>query len=171
MGILKQIDADMFSIKWGSASADATNMTSAEIVTGIQEAVDEYFARYPAKLPQTTSTVNDAIRNISSVPDSLWAKIVAADATGNASAMSSANFDDFSVVFYSLQNIILSLTNNLFQVFGIDVAKDVIESGKEPNQGDISSGMLQSKVDTKTWRRYRLVVSAFLDTLTPLLNS
>ncbi|KAG6087113.1 hypothetical protein E4U15_008319 [Claviceps sp. LM218 group G6] len=157
MGILKRMNADIFPFDGDSTGAEITNMTSADMVKDVQRAVDDYFSQYPAKSPLITSTVNVAIRNISLVPDSLWPQIIAADKTGNASAISSENMDSFSTVIYSFQNIILSLTNNLFQVFGIDVAKDVIGSGKGPNEGDINSGMLQTKVDHKTWRRYRLV--------------
>ncbi|CCE34553.1 uncharacterized protein CPUR_08486 [Claviceps purpurea 20.1] len=157
MGILKRMNADISPFDGDSAGAEITNMTSADMVKDVQRAVDDYFSQYPAKSTLITSTVNVAIRNISLVPDSLWPQIIAADKTGNASAISSENMDNFSTVAYSFQNIILSLTNNLFQVFGIDVAKDVIGSGKGPNEGDINSGILQTKVDHKTWRRYRLV--------------
>lgn len=160
MGILKRMNADISPFDGDSAGAEITNMTSADMVKDVQRAVDDYFSQYPAKSPLITSTVNVAIRNISLVPDSLWPQIIAADKTGNASAISSENMDNFSTVAYSFQNIILSLTNNLFQVFGIDVAKDVIGSGKGPNEGDINTGILQTKVDHKTWRRYRLVVSS-----------
>ncbi|KAG6053234.1 hypothetical protein E4U17_004919 [Claviceps sp. LM77 group G4] len=158
MGILKRMNADIFSFDGDSANAEiTTNMTSAAMVKNVQRTVDDYFSQYPAKSLEISSTVNVAIWNISQVPDSLWPQIVAADKTGNTSAISSENLDNYTTVAYSFQNIILSLTNNLFQVFSIDVAKDVIGSGKRPDEGDVDSGMLQTKVDHKTWRRYRLV--------------
>ncbi|KAG6018978.1 hypothetical protein E4U40_007550 [Claviceps sp. LM458 group G5] len=158
MGILKRMNADIFSFDGDSTGAEiTTNMTSAAMVKNVQRTVDDYFSQYPAKSLEISSTVNVAIWNISQVPDSLWPQIVAADKTGNASAISSENLDNYTTVAYSFQNIILSLTNNLFQVFSIDVAKDVIGSGKRPDEGDVDSGMLQTKVDHKTWRRYRLV--------------
>ncbi|KAG5921727.1 hypothetical protein E4U53_003767 [Claviceps sorghi] len=157
MGVLNHMNADLFSFDVDSAGAKVANLTSAFMATDIQRSVDDYFALYPAKLSEITGTVNIAIRNISRVPDSLWPQITVWEKTGNVSVISNDNFDAFSTVLYSLQNIVLSLTNNLFVVFGIDLAKDVIESGKLPSQGDINSGMFQSTVDHKTWRRYRLV--------------
>ncbi|KAG5915615.1 hypothetical protein E4U42_007965 [Claviceps africana] len=157
MGILNHMNADLFSLDVDSAGAKVTNLTSAFMATDIQRSVDQFFALYPAKSSEVTSTVNVAIGNISRIPDGLWPQITLWEKTGNVSAISSDNFDAFSTVLYSLQNIVLSLTNNLFVVFGIDLAKDVIESGKVPTQGDVNSGVFQSTVDHKTWRRYRLV--------------
>ncbi|KAG5969880.1 hypothetical protein E4U55_001933, partial [Claviceps digitariae] len=153
MGVLDRMNDDLFSL-YDSA---ATNTTSADMAKVIQQSVDKIFALYPAKLPQITSTVDVAIRNISLVHDSLWPQIRDFDKTGNVSAVLSDNLDGAFTVSYSLQNIALSLANNLFQVFNIDVAKDVIDSGKLPNQGDINSDMFQSIVGHKTWQRYRLV--------------
>ncbi|KAG6003171.1 hypothetical protein E4U21_002285 [Claviceps maximensis] len=154
MGVLNRMNVDLFSF---DDDSPATNTTSADMAKYIQQLVDQYYALYPAKLPEITSTVNYAIRNISLVHDSLWPQLRAWDKTGNASVISSDNLDGVDTVLYSLQNIVTSLTNNLFQVFGIDLAKDVIGTGKLPNQGDINSGMFQSAMDNKTWRRYRLV--------------
>ncbi|KAK2589928.1 hypothetical protein QQS21_012391 [Conoideocrella luteorostrata] len=154
MGILKSINEQLFNTD--NAESPTTNLTTASMVKDMKDYVDRLFERYPPKMQQINDTVNVALQNISSVPDSIWTTIVELGSTGNNSEPSQDAWDDINKISYSVRSITVSLSNNIFQVFGIDVTKDEVQF-EHAAQSDVKSGAFTKQIDNKIWRRYRLV--------------
>ncbi|OAQ68898.1 low temperature requirement A [Pochonia chlamydosporia 170] len=158
MNVINKLTSSYFSDGSDDPSTVA-NFTSAQIASYFKNETNYYFSLYPAKMPQTLQTVNLAIQNISSLPDSLWPQLAKLAQTEDETTVSDSNQDPAITFLLSYNSILTSLINNLFQVFGIDLAKDIIQPTQNitQNTGNVNAGMLQNKVTTKTWRRYRLV--------------
>lgn len=166
MNVINKLTSSYFSDGSDDPSTVA-DFTSAQIASYFKNETNYYFSLYPAKMPQTVQTVNLAIQNISSLPDSLWPQLAKLAQTEDETTVSDSNQDPAITFLLSYNSILTSLINNLFQVFGIDLAKDIIQPTQNitQNTGNVNAGMLQNKVTTKTWRRYRLVVSTSISLL------
>jgi hypothetical protein len=160
MNVLNKITDSYFGGGPNDAGTSFENVSSAEISDVFKNRTQEFFTQYPAKTPQMQETVNLALKNLSSLPNDLWFQLQKLDETGDDSIVSPKNQEAFLTFVYSINSIQTSLINNLFQAFGIDLSKDVIQPSQDMSQGSINAGMLQNKVTSKTWRRYRLVVRA-----------
>ncbi|TWU72745.1 hypothetical protein ED733_001886 [Metarhizium rileyi] len=156
MSVLNQLTDNYFGGVVGDSSPQ-TNITSAKIGQYFKNKTDDFFSQYPAKMTETLQTVELAINNITSLPNDLWPTLEKFGNSGNASALSETTEDAVTTFLLSTQSIIASMTNNLFQAFGIDVAKDVIRPTHNITRGNISAETFQNKVTNKTWRRYRIV--------------
>lgn len=162
MDTLNQVTNAYFGASSGTNDNDIAligNMTTDLFVSAVQNGTDAYFKKYPAKMRETTETVKAALKNLTSIPNMYWPQLAKFIQTGDDNVFPNRSVDSFVTMIYAIDSISESLSNNLFQVFGIDLTKDVISSSQPTSQGDINSGMLQTKVNNKTWRRYRLVVS------------
>lgn len=159
MDALNKITGAYFGSENTDDIAVIGNLTTAVFASAVKNGTDAFFQKYPAKMRETTETVSIALKNLTTIPDTYWSQLAKFVQTGDENVLSNSSVDAFLTMVDATASISASLSNNLFQVFGIDLSKDVISASRPASEGEINSGMLQNKVNNKTWRRYRLVVS------------
>lgn len=159
MDALNKITGAYFGSENTDDIAVIGNLTTAVFASAVKNGTDAFFQKYPAKMRETTETVSIALKNLTTIPDTYWPQLAKFVQTGDENVLSNSSVDAFLTMVDATASISASLSNNLFQVFGIDLSKDVISASRPASEGEINSGMLQNKVNNKTWRRYRLVVS------------
>lgn len=139
--------------------------TSASVAAALNASAVDFLLDYPPRITSTWDTINDAIRNVSQVPDSFWPEfrrlILGSSVKDIADELDKLPSD----AMYSLQIVLTStltlgatMANALFGVFGIDVDGDIVK--KNPNAAKaVKGGGFQLQVQDKAWSLYRLVVS------------
>lgn len=141
---------------------DARNPTSIDVRNSLNASVHKFFKDYPPKISSTMETVNEALNNITRIPDKIWPMIANQSTVTDdkLSAELDAAWDTLAGVVYALY---LSMANALYGAFGINLDDDV--SKKDPAAAkNIKDGGYQLLVQDKTWRRYKLVVCHFSHT-------
>lgn len=141
-------DADLVSLM---------NSTSTQVANATQDFVDNFFLSYPPKVPEISQTVQAGIKNLSSLPDTLWNQLGRAILSDDFSFVDTVNNDTLSTFVDSISGITSALNNNIFQILDIDVAKDE-KSSAAPSTTNFTTSVLQGKQD-KTFGRFRLLVS------------
>ncbi|OAQ58443.1 low temperature requirement A [Pochonia chlamydosporia 170] len=134
---------------------DARNPTSIDVRNSLNASVHKFFNDYPPKISSTMETVNEALNNITRIPDKIWPMIANPSPVTDdkLSAELDAAWDTLGSVVYALY---LSMANALYGAFGINLDDDV--SKKDPAAAkNIKDGGYQLLVQDKTWRRYKLV--------------
>ncbi|OAA32178.1 hypothetical protein AAL_01510 [Moelleriella libera RCEF 2490] len=152
MRILAKATADLFS---DAALGSLMNSTSAQVANATQDFVDNFFLSYPPKVPEISQTVQAGIKNLSSLPDTLWNQLGRAVLSNDFSFVETVNNDTLSTFVDSISGITSALNNNIFQILDIDVAKDE-KSSAAPSTTNFTTSVLQGKQD-KTFGRFRLL--------------
>jgi hypothetical protein len=141
---------------------DALAATSIAVRNSLNSSVQTFFNDYPPKISSSLETVNEALNNITKIPDKIWPFVA------NASySFETDTPPDVQAGLDILGNTVLTLyftmANALYATFGINLDDDI--SKKDPAAAkDVKSGGYQSLVQDKTWHRYRLVVCTTLVT-------
>ncbi|KAJ6436141.1 low temperature requirement A [Purpureocillium lavendulum] len=145
---------DISSLSHDDPDANVTS-TGAAIRDGLNASIQLFFTDYPPKIAGTLDTVNNALNNITKIPESVWGQIL------NSSGFNldpPSNLPDVqewtSMLTSAIRILFLSMANALFAAFGINLDSDIAD--KEPNK-DVKGGGYQKLVHDKTWGRYRLV--------------
>ncbi|OAQ57472.1 hypothetical protein VFPPC_17170 [Pochonia chlamydosporia 170] len=134
---------------------DARALTSEAVQNSLNSSVQSFFSDYPPKILSSLDTVNEALKNITQIPDSIW------PAVANQTVDSDADLSpDMRRAFETLGNTVVTIyftmANALYGAFGINLDDDI--SKKDPAAAkNIKDGGYQVLVQDKTWRRYRLV--------------
>ncbi|PHH70531.1 hypothetical protein CDD80_5951 [Ophiocordyceps camponoti-rufipedis] len=133
-----------------------TDATTAEVQARLNESTQAFFMDFPPKIPSTWITINDAISNITLIPDAFWSELSNYYETHNASAFNTTDIKAAQVFSDIMTATMSSMANALFATFGMDLESDV--TNKNPRlYDDIKGGGFQGEVQTETWDRYRLV--------------
>lgn len=143
-----------------SGLKDATNATSQEIEQGFNMTTMEFFSLYPSKIEGTTETVQGALTNISSLPDSLWPQVAQYASTNNPDVFPESAYEALGKFSDSVTTIMSAMANALFATFGIDITTEVSASIVSDVSAQVAGGY-QAIVQVATWERYLLVVSSY----------
>lgn len=134
--------------------------TSISVRNQLNSSVQDFFHDYPPKIANTWATVNDALVNISKIPDNIWP--VLASYLDNPNAQLSDLAPNVQVALMELLNstsaLAASMVNAVFGAFGIDLQSDVTAKNKGATKNGKGAGF-QFDVQDKNWSRYGLVVS------------
>ena len=136
---------------------DARALTSKAVQNSLNSSVQSFFSDYPPKILSSLDTVDEALKNITQIPDSIWPAV----ANGTVGSDINNLSPDLQRAFETLGNTVITIyftmANALYGAFGINLDDDI--SKKDPAAAkNIKDGGYQVLVQDKTWRRYRLVV-------------
>lgn len=134
--------------------------TTLSVSTSVNASVQQFLDDYPAKLESTGQVINEALKNISSLPDTFWPVVarVANDNTENSiENLTDTDRSNFEKLFYSGYTLAASMANNVFRAFNTEVSGE-IESKNKALEGQDRQGF-QFKLQEGNWSRYGLVVS------------
>ncbi|KJZ72127.1 hypothetical protein HIM_08500 [Hirsutella minnesotensis 3608] len=147
------------TVSMGLSNVDAdwlVNATSQQIQRTLNDSAQSFFKDFPPKILSTYDTVNDALNNITQIPDSFWPDLAEYYKTNDAAAFKDNDIQATEIFSNVLQATMSSMANALFATFDIDLESEV--TNKNP-RGDeqIKGGGFQGQVQDKTWDRYKLV--------------
>ncbi|GJN76751.1 low temperature requirement A [Purpureocillium lilacinum] len=136
---------------------DAKLATSVAVRDSLNASVQAFFKDYPPRISTTQDTINDALNNITKIPDSVWPLVENSSVTWDLdSEVPQAVEDALVTLFTSVTTMAIAMLNALFAAFGIKIDEDIAE--KDPGASrDFSHGKYQLLVQEKTWSRYALV--------------
>lgn len=133
---------------------DGRTATSTALRDSLNSSVQNFFNDYPPKISSSLETVNDALMNITKIPDKIWPLVANGTFETDPPPDVQAGLDTLG---NSLVTLYFTMANALYATFGINLDDDI--SKKDPAAAkDIKNGGYQSLVQDKTWHRYRLVV-------------
>ncbi|PHH93401.1 hypothetical protein CDD83_3714 [Cordyceps sp. RAO-2017] len=134
------------------------NATSLQVQEHLSETIRNFFEMFPPKIPSTWDTVNDALANVTRIPDAFWNELAVYYQTDDVRAFGVTDIEAAEMFSSILRATMSSMANALFATFGMDLEGEV--TNKNPRiEDDIQGGGFQGQVQDKTWDRYRLVVS------------
>ncbi|KAM4057317.1 Low temperature requirement A [Hirsutella rhossiliensis] len=141
-----------------SEDAFLFNTTSIAVRDSINASVQAFLRDYPPKALETVETINDALRNLTTIPDSFWSSLAKYSASGDfeGDISRTSNVQGFGTFVDSIFYLVTTLGNVLFQSFGIEIQGE-LTAQKSKTQENLKGGALQFKVHEKTWSRCRLV--------------
>ncbi|KJZ76427.1 hypothetical protein HIM_04156 [Hirsutella minnesotensis 3608] len=143
-----------------SEEAFIMTATSTMVKDQINASVQHFFADYPVKSPAVVGTINDALTNITEIPDKFWPVLSKFATTGNSEGIASSPEieDSFATFLQSVVVVVTSLSNILFTAFGIEI-KDKVGAKKSivEELADSRSEAVQFQVQEKIWSHCRLV--------------
>ncbi|KAJ6447087.1 sulfate permease [Purpureocillium lavendulum] len=136
---------------------DARLATSIAVRDSINASVQAFFRDYPPRISTTMDTVNDALNNITQIPDSVWPLIENSSSTFDTVDGAPQDVQDALVTLFTVGvTLATSMANALFAAFGIKVDEDIAE--KDPGAAkNFKGGEYQFLVQEKTESRYALV--------------
>ncbi|PFH62850.1 hypothetical protein XA68_11631 [Ophiocordyceps unilateralis] len=132
------------------------NATSQDVQARLNDSTQAFFMMFPPKIPSTWVTIDDAISNVTLIPDIFWTELANYYETHDASVFNATDIEAAEVFSDVLQATMSSMANALFATFGMDLESEV--TNKNPRlHDDIRGGGFQGEVQYETWDRYRLV--------------
>ncbi|RCI12674.1 hypothetical protein L249_0878 [Ophiocordyceps polyrhachis-furcata BCC 54312] len=132
------------------------NATSHEVQNRLNDSTRAFFDSFPPKIPSTWVTIDDAISNVTLIPDAFWTELANYYQSHNANVFNTTDIQAAEVFSNVLQATMSSMANALFATFGMDLESEV--TNKNPRlYDDIKGGGFQGEVQYETWDRYRLV--------------
>ncbi|KYK59229.1 Low temperature requirement A [Drechmeria coniospora] len=129
----------------------------------LNQSVLSFFADYPPKIANTMDTVNEALQNVTKIPDAFWPKLNGVDQLDltNLPVGFESAFNDFVAI---VSVLVSAMANALFGAFGIEVHGEIANKNTDPAK-DLKGSGLQFEVTDKTQSRYRLVfVTGYVST-------
>ena len=136
---------------------DSRLATSVAVRDSLNASVQAFFNDYPAKILSTRGTVNDALNNITNIPDSFWPLIQNGSYALNFDNASPDLQDAWLTLGGVAITLVTSMINALYAAFGINLDNNIVH--KDPATAkNVIDGEYQFVVRAKTWDRYRLVV-------------
>ncbi|KJZ69117.1 hypothetical protein HIM_11496 [Hirsutella minnesotensis 3608] len=138
------------------ADINLGHATSAQVQSHLNQTARDFFSEFPPKIITTLDTVNDALNNVTQIPDSFWPLLAQYYTTNDAAALQGTEAEDTEVFSKILEAIMSSMTNALFATFGFDLESEVKIKNPRLDQ-DVQSGGFQGQVQEETWDRYKLV--------------
>lgn len=139
------------------SQTNLTDITSEFIAAGLNVSTTEFLKAYPPKNEAVQFVINAALKNVSNIPNDFWAALSRIqDGNADFDALPTNVQQGLGIFIDALHNILTSMTNNLFQAFGIDLTASVQTTLDTKNA---TTGAFQNQLNDKTFERYRLVVS------------
>lgn len=132
--------------------------TSVEVQKNITDELNEFFELYHPEYSDTNELINDALANITELPNAFWSKLSKAQLEPDYNLPNDTNTDLF-------QNIMEALTtamyNSIFSTFEIDLEGEISKENEEHGIEETSTNaQFASQVTDDTLERYFLVVCA-----------
>lgn len=142
-----------------SEDAFLSNTTSIAVRDSINASVQAFLHDYPAKTMEAMETINDALTNLTTIPNTFWSSLAHYSKTKDLQGeiWRSSNPQGFLTFAHSSFYLVTTLGNILFQSFGIELQGE-IAAGNSSGQQELQGGALQFRVRERTWARCRLVV-------------
>lgn len=138
-------------------NADETaEATSALIQENLQDIVYSFITIYPITYADTWTTVDQALANVTDIPDDFWPQLALYSRTGIAEDQPPSEY--LQKILEIIDSLFAAMMNSMFEKFKIDIHKELVDGNSDPN-ADTTSGAFQVEITNKTWDRYALVVS------------
>ncbi|KAJ3493105.1 hypothetical protein NLG97_g4953 [Lecanicillium saksenae] len=134
------------------------NTTTAEVFNSMNQTVYEFLDSYPSKLESTTEVINSALKNISSLPDSIWpvlANLSNSDTDVSVDNLNGTDQSNYYKLYYSVGSLGSSLANNVFRAFNTETSGELEAKNKNLEKQDGRGFQFQLQEDN--WKRYGLV--------------
>lgn len=132
--------------------------TSVEVQKNITEELNEFFELYHPEYSDTNDLINDALGNITAIPNSFWSKLSKAELEPDFNLPNDTTTDLFQNIMESLQT---AMYNSIFSTFEIDLEGEINKENEEHGTEETSSNaQFASQVSDETFERYELVVCA-----------
>ncbi|PTB40264.1 uncharacterized protein TrAFT101_004682 [Trichoderma asperellum] len=129
--------------------------TSVEVQKNITEELSEFFELYHPEYSDTDELINDALANITRIPNAFWPKLSKYWLVADYNLPNDTNTNLFYNIMESLQT---AMYNSIFQTFEIDLEGEISKENEETGVEDNSSNaQFASQVTDETLDRYFLV--------------
>ncbi|KAI5460667.1 hypothetical protein BGZ63DRAFT_357982 [Mariannaea sp. PMI_226] len=123
--------------------------TTQQIVKHLKMAADAFFKDYPPKYQSSWETYDEALANISTLPNHFWTDIYENGFTDDNSLVNQTDSDNF---LEYLNNLINCMRNGLLGTFGINIVEDVSDDNKNATATE-----LEKLVTAETVNRFEIV--------------
>lgn len=132
------------------------DVTGLAVAKAINASCQDILKEYPTKSSLPSDALNEALTNITKIPDSFWSDVID---WGNGPDPTVQNMpdgvekglDSFGSALVSIAN---TLSNAIFSAFGIDLEGEVSKSASPTGK----ASDFQLEIAAKNWDRYALVV-------------
>jgi hypothetical protein len=132
--------------------------TSEEVQASLQKMTDEFAELYPFTYYDSWTTINDAIANVTELPDAIWPIAAGLDTSGSITE------EDANLFMTIITSLFATMQNSLFETLGIDLQKEIADD--DPSlAANTTTADFQLTVADATWERYKLMVSTSLSTM------
>lgn len=136
-----------------------TDATSVEVQKNITEELSEFFELYHPQYADTDDLINDALANITEIPNSFWPKLSKYWLVEDYNLPNDTNTELFFNIMDSLQT---AMYNSIFSTFEIDLEGEINKENEETGTEDNSTNaQFASQVTDETLDRYFLVVCTY----------
>ncbi|TFA98417.1 hypothetical protein CCMA1212_009865 [Trichoderma ghanense] len=129
--------------------------TSELVQQNMTDEIASFFKLYPPKYSDTQYVFQEALDNITNIPNSFWPKWADALTDENYELPRDKTTDLFSTI---IEALVTAMENSVFTNFEIDLEAEAVkeqrETGEEVNQ---SAADFSAQIDQATWDRYNLV--------------
>ncbi|KFH43697.1 hypothetical protein ACRE_055110 [Hapsidospora chrysogenum ATCC 11550] len=129
--------------------------TSEQMEGTLQKVIDDFTQLYPFTYYDSWTTVNDALANVTELPDEIWPIAAGMDPGASADSVTEEDLNLFVTIFTDL---FVTMHNSLFENLGIDLQKE-IASDNPDLAANLTAGDFQITVAGATWERYQLMFS------------
>jgi hypothetical protein len=132
--------------------------TSVDVQNNITSELADFFKLYPPEYSDTSDLIDDALANITEIPNAFWAKLSKAETVVDYNLPNDTNTILFSNIINSLQT---AMYNSIFSTFEIDLEGEINKENEEKGvEDDSTNAQFASQVTDETMERYFLVVCA-----------
>ncbi|KAK1239312.1 hypothetical protein MKX07_008800 [Trichoderma sp. CBMAI-0711] len=135
--------------------ARLSRATSQLVQQNMTDEIASFFKLYPPKYSDTQYVFQEALDNITDIPNSFWPKWADALTDENYELPTDKTTDLFSKI---IEALVTAMENSVFTNFEIDLEAEAVkeqrEKGEEVNQ---SAADFSAQIDQATWDRYNLV--------------
>lgn len=138
-----------------SSKTSLASWTSTMVRDSINSSVQPFLRDYPPTILSSREIINDALNNLTMLPDSFWPKLAIYTHGDSGQGFWTGKDQEFNTFSRSVHVITSTLTNALLSAFGIEVDSEVATKGSAPN---VTGSALQFELQDKAWSLCRSVV-------------
>lgn len=146
------------STDWIVYDPDAlAHATSEKVHENMTEEINQFSEIYPPKYADTDDLIQQALDNITEIPNSFWPKLSKYYLVDDYFLPNDSTTNMFVNILNALDT---ALENSVFAAFEIDLEGELIKESEEKGEenSDQSNAQFATQVDNDTWDRYNLVV-------------
>jgi hypothetical protein len=133
---------------------EISQATSEELAMVLEGWVYGIFKDYPPKWTSTYDSTNEAIGNISSLPNDIWPQLGAA--LNNEEVVGELNVTSYETFVTTLETVVAVVSNAIYQSYEIDLLAESNDASQDDPNARIPS---ESEISELSDQRYSLVVS------------
>ncbi|KAL7905093.1 hypothetical protein GGI35DRAFT_489308 [Trichoderma velutinum] len=132
-----------------------SHTTSAKVQQNVTAELQKFENLYPPTYVNTVELIQEALGNITDIPDSFWPKLGRYQTSDDYELPDDENSETF---FNLLDGLLNAMENSVFAVFEIDLQKEALKEEREKGiTEDQSLSQNGAQIDDATWERYNLV--------------